>query len=86
MAKQSGGMFSPVAKLVKEISRCLLLPLWHSCANASVNEFNETVQVKAYTKTLQKCVKLGCYFPDLFWPLSSDISVNTDAGVGAGRE
>lgn len=86
MAKQSGGMFSPVAKPVKEISRCLFLPLWHRCANATVNEINETVQVKAYIKTLQKCVKLGCYFPDLFWTLSSDISVNTNAGVGAERE
>lgn len=86
MTKKSSGMFSPVAKTVEEISRCLFLPLWHSCANATVNEISETVQVKAYTKTLQKHMKLGWYFPDLFRPLCSDISVNTNAGVGAGRE
>lgn len=86
MAKKSGGMFSPVAKTVEEISRCLFLLLWHSCANATVNEISETVQVRAYTKTLQKHMKLGCYFPDLFQPLSSDISINTNEGVGAGSE
>lgn len=84
MAGQPTGMFSPVAKPVKEISRCLFLPLWHSCASATVNEINESARVKAsYTKTLQKWVKLGCYFPDPLWPLSSDISVNTAPGVGA---
>jgi len=58
VAKLSGGVFSPGAKPVKEISRCLFLPLWHSCANATVNEINETVRVKAYTKTLKKYVEL----------------------------
>lgn len=43
-------------------------------------------RLKHSSETLKKCVKLGCCFPGLLWPLSSDISVYTNAGVGAGGE
>lgn len=80
MAEQFRGMFSPVLKKFPGA--------WSLCpyANATVHEINETVRVKVLRKPLQNCVKVGWCSPDLFWPLPSAISVNSNAGVGAGRE
>lgn len=39
-----------------------------------------------YPEEPSKTVKLGWCSPDLFCPLPSAFSVNSNAGVGAGRE
>lgn len=81
MAKQSGGIFSPVLKNFPGAWSCpsgtvVLMRLYMRSMKQSGLKYSEK---------LSKTVKLGWCSPDLFWSLPSAIYVNSSAGVGAGE-